>query len=535
MNQNDRNINRYFCFHLSERFGLYHVDFNDTQRTRTPKRSVAVYKNIIASRVISYKMPPVPVEHVFPQSFRFGSGSSAYQIEGAWYRDGKGESIWDRSVHVNPNNIWDRANGDVAANSYDLYKEDVQALVQSGSQFYRFSISWSRVLADGDISSLNELGLRYYDNLIDELLSNGIEPMITMYHWDLPQRLQELGGWANRYIVDYFEQYAGVLYARYADRVKTWITINEPAEFCSGGYSGNHPPHTWSPGVGEYMCGHHALLAHARAYHLYKNVYFSRYNGKVGIALNTAHMWPLNPDSPSDVAAADRAYQFSLGWFAHPLFSASGNYPNEMIDRIAYVSQREGRIRSRLPQFSDAELILLRGAADFLGLNYFISGKASDGGAQYDFSGDPSKGRDQNTNWTNDDSWPIATSGWLRSVPEGLRELLRWVREAYDNPEVIITENGWSDDGQLNDMERIDYLRSHLAAVLEANVVDGCNVTGYTYWSIIDNFEWHSGYHNRFGLFHVDFDSTNKTRTMKKSASVYRSVIETKRIPFIIE
>lgn len=321
---------------------------------------------------------PPDSELEFPVTFRFGSASSAYQIEGAWNIDGKGESIWDHLTHTRPDLIADGQNADVAANSYYQYEDDIKALLATGADYYRFSISWPRIMPDGDISSLNEAGLAYYDRLIDSLLANGIEPMITMYHWDLPQRLQDLGGWTNSYIVDYFEQYARVLYARYANRVKQWITFNEPDLFCLFGYSAEiFAPMVRAPGVGEYQCGHNVLLANARAYHIYADGgYRAQFGGTVGISLHTNMTMPMNAASASDVEAADRSMQFWLGWFAHPIFSTLGGYPQVMRTTIDANSAAEGRPLSRLPTFTAAEVEFIRGTADFLGLNYYYSDMA---------------------------------------------------------------------------------------------------------------------------------------------------------------
>lgn len=248
----------------------------------------------------------------FPSYFKFGSASASYQIEGAWKRDGKSPNIWDEFTHNFPDKIQNGDNGDDAANSYDFYKRDVQMLKEAGMDFYRFSISWSRVLPNGDTSLLNELGLQYYDNLINELLLNNIEPMITIYHWDLPQALQELGGMTNPIIVDYFEAYADVLFKRYADRVQVWTTFNEPIIICDNGYgSGVFAPGIHSPGVGVYLCTHHLLLANARIYDLYQRKYKTvRPDGKVGIVLNCGYSWPQDASIAAHREAADRHLQF---------------------------------------------------------------------------------------------------------------------------------------------------------------------------------------------------------------------------------
>ena len=218
-------------------------------------------------------------------------------------------------THRYPEKILDRTNGDVSANSYEFYKEDVQMLKQASMQFYRFSIAWSRIMANGDTSTLNEPGLQYYDNLINELLANGIEPMVTMYHWDLPQGLQDLGGMTNPIIIDYFEAYAATLFERYGDRVKIWTTFNEPKLVCENGYAtGERAPLVNLPGIGGYLCAHHALLAHARIYDLYQKKY-KREGGKVGIVINCVFQWPKDKNNPEHVRAAERTMQFNVNVF----------------------------------------------------------------------------------------------------------------------------------------------------------------------------------------------------------------------------
>ncbi|XP_037028879.1 myrosinase 1-like [Bradysia coprophila] len=474
--------------------------------------------------------PPTPQQ--FPTTFKFGSASSAYQIEGAYNVDGKGENVWDVMTRDYPERILDGSNGNDAANSYEFYEEDVKALVEAKMQFYRFSISWSRILPTGDISSANELGLQYYDNLINALIKNKIEPMITMYHWDMPEKLQQLGGMPNPIIVDYFEQYAKLLFERYADRVKLWNTFNEPIIFCEYGH-GNlvHAPLVNSPGIGDYLCGHHVLLANARVYRMYHNFYNADKTGKIGIVLNSPYTWPLDASNEADVAAADQSMQFWLGWFAHPIFSSTGGYPPVMTNVVNNNSIAESRTWSRLPEFTADEIVYVKGTSDFLGLNYYTSHYATPATDASTRWPNPSYYKDVNSILSQNQTWPVAKSSWLRSAPDGLRALLNWIKNQYSNPEVFITENGWSDSGELEDEGRIEYLRGHLQAVLDAVLRDRCNVVGHTTWSIIDNFEWTAGYTERFGLFHIDFTSPNKTRTAKSSVAFLRSIIQTRMMP----
>lgn len=228
-------------------------------------------------------------------------------------------------------------------------------------QFYRFSISWSRVMPAGDKSNLNEPGLQYYDNLINELLANGIEPMVTMFHWDLPQPIQELGGMTNPEIVYYFTYYAEVLFARYGDRVKVWTTFNEPMIICENGYGiPDRAPYVYAPGVGNYLCGYHILLANAHVYDLYQRS-FKREDGKVGIVMNTEYSWPKDPTNPADVEAAERAMEFYLGQYAHPIYSEEGGWPAVMVETIGQRSTAEGRAWSRLPVMTDEIKQLIKG------------------------------------------------------------------------------------------------------------------------------------------------------------------------------
>lgn len=271
--------------------------------------AVGITLGIVLSAKSEDESTTPPVEKIsfkFPDTFKFGLATSAYQIEGGWNADGKGESVWDRLVHDHPDAIADGSNGDDAAKSYELYKDDVKILKGIGAQFYRFSIAWTRIMPNGDLSSRNQAGIDYYHKLIDELIANGIEPMVTMYHWDMPQYIEDLGGFANPMIIDYFEQYARVLFAEYGSKVKRWITFNEPAVYCTQ----FNVLKTY--GVGDFLCGHNTILAHAKVYHLYKDEFFAAQQGQVGITLNVHHAFPEDPNNPAHIEAAERYLQFNV-------------------------------------------------------------------------------------------------------------------------------------------------------------------------------------------------------------------------------
>lgn len=347
--------------------------------------------------------------------------------------------------------------------------------------------------------------------------------MVTVYHWDLPQYLQDIGGWTNPLIVDYFLHYIDVLYEKFGDRVDRWITFNEPWVFCKYGYGdGTHAPLVKQPGHGEYLCGHHVLLSHAKAYHLYKRNYAERFKGQVGICLYGSYHYPLN--DKVNASLADQATEHMVGWFANAIFSKDGDYPQVMKDNIEKNSK--GRPITRFKKFTEEEIAELKGSADFLALNYYTSRLVAPKETypeEQDWESDA--GIDQSV----DPKWPKGKSGFLYSVPSGLHDLLVWIKDRYNNPTVIITENGWSDDGELEDDGRIKYIGDHLKAIRDA-IKDGCNVIGYTVWSIIDNFEWLAGYTEAFGIYKVDFNSATKERIPKKSVGWLRNVISSRKI-----
>lgn len=308
-----------------------------------------------------------------------------------------------------------------------------------------------------------------------------------MLHYDLPQWIQDQGGFLNPYFVTYFDLYAYTLFKEFGSRAKIWITFNEPYESCVEGYSyGSSPPLINLRGTGEYMCAHNVLLAHAAAYETYRKHFKQDQRGIIGITLDSRFYFRKNPQDPS--AIIDRFMNFELGWFAHPIYSKEGGYPKVMIDEINERSKKEGRPWSRLPHMTNIVKNFIRGKADFLGFNYYSSRLAELDMTSYDPSSEPGIYQDSRAKTSIDPSWKRAKSSWLYSVPQGLHDALVWIKDQYNNIPVMITENGWSDDGQLNDDERIEYFKEHLIAVAKAINVEKCNVIGYTAWSIIGEF-----------------------------------------------
>ncbi|XP_045455416.1 myrosinase 1-like [Melitaea cinxia] len=470
----------------------------------------------------------------FPEGFQFGASTAAYQIEGGWNEDGKGLSIWDVATHMEPSPVRDGSSGDIAADSYHLYKRDVEMMKEIGLDYYRFSVSWARILPSGFSNEINQAGINYYNNLIDEMLANGISPFVTLYHSDLPHNLQKLGGWVNPIIVDYFANYAQVVFDNFGDRVKFWITINEPKPVCYGGYGSADaaPQHNMS-GVGEYLCSKNLLLAHAKAYRLYDEYYRSKQNGFIGISIHGMWHEPAT-DSIDDQQAVIDAMQFDWGQYAHPIFSKEGDFPYELKRNVDTKSAEQGFSQSRLPKLSESEIEYIKGTADFFGLNTYTSKLAYRNASLLEMYPVPSYYDDMGAVIVRDDLWPESVSSWLQEVPWGLTKLLLEISKRYDNPPIYITENGWSTFGGLVDDDRIRYLRNHLDAVLDA-IEAGSNVKSYTYWSLMDNFEWLRGYREKFGLYEVDFTSLNRTRTPRKSAFIYREIVRTKTLDFDYE
>ena len=457
----------------------------------------------------------------FPRNFIWGVATASYQIEGAAREDGRGPSIWDTFSHT-PGAVANGDNGDVACDHYHRWQEDIQIMREIGVDSYRFSISWTRLFPNGD-TERNEAGFAFYNRLIDGLIDAGITPAVTLYHWDLPQALEDAGGWANRATVDAFEHYAHACAEAFGDRVKMWITINEPWCVSWLGYMlGVH-----APGRKELpaavAAAHHTALAHGRATRVLKAVVP---DCEVGITLNmTNYIVPVDADAEA-IKAADLLDAHINRWWIDAL--TTGSYPRVLVDEY-------GEMLASNIHAGDAEI--LKTPADFLGINYYSDsfvttarpedGPLRDGGLFPFTERADTRPPEHLLPTLTDMDWPV--------TPEGLGALVTRVHTDWPAvPALVITENGaaYGDEpdtaGEVNDERRVRYIISHLES-LEKAISSGVPVRGYYAWSLMDNFEWAFGYEKRFGLVHVDFETGR--RTIKRSALVYKGIIESDRVP----
>jgi beta-glucosidase len=457
----------------------------------------------------------------FPEGFVWGTSTSSYQIEGAHLEDGKGPSIWDTFTQI-PGKVASYENGNIAGDHYHKYKEDIALMADMGLKHYHLSISWSRVQPLGRGPS-NPKGLQFYSDLIDELLKNDITPWVNLYHWDIPTALQlETDGFLNPDIADYYADYAELCFKNFGDRIKYWMTFNEPWVFSILGYGHG----IFAPGRKSdrepYIVGHNMLRAHGKAVDIYRKKYQPAQKGKIGIINNCDWREPYT-DSEEDKSAAQRSLEFFLGWFADPIYL--GDYPESM----------KRNVGDRLPHFTEEDIRLIKGSNDFFGINHYSTALAE--------HADPSKKHEVNV-YDNgaifedervilhaDPSWKKTDMGW-NIVPDGLRKLLHWIDGRYGHPEIYITENGVAVpdkvvNGQVDDQARIDFLKGYISAAHRA-IEEGVDLKGYFVWSFMDNFEWALGYAKRFGLHYVDFE-TGK-RIPKKSAGWFMKVIESNGI-----
>jgi beta-glucosidase len=444
-------------------------------------------------------------EKGFPAGFLWGAATAAYQVEGAVQEDGRGESIWDRFC-ATPGAVRGGDTGAVACDHYYRWKDDVENMRDLGLGAYRFSVSWPRLFPRGH-GRLNRRGLDFYETLVDALLSARVRPVLTLYHWDLPQALQDAGGWTNRDTASWFADYAECLYTHLGDRVKTWVTINEPqcAAFL-GHAEGVHAPGVRDLGT-AVQAAHLLLHAHALAVAACRQVCPA--DCRIGIALDLHTTYPFT-DGMSDVEAAHLADGQSNRWYLDPVLK--GTYPADVLAVYA----RHG-LAPRIE--ADDLASFAANPVDFLGVNYYFPDRvyASDAGGPLGFE------RGQRAQVTRTEM------GW-EVFPEGLSELLIRLKNEYGDPVLMITENGAAfpdarvEKGQVQDDDRIEYLASHLSEARRA-ISHGVKLQGYFVWSLMDNFEWAMGYSRRFGITHVDYRT--QVRTWKKSASWYQAVIAT--------
>jgi beta-glucosidase len=443
----------------------------------------------------------------FPQAFIWGASTSAYQIEGAWDEDGKGESIWDRYTHT-PGNVLDGSTGNVACDHYHRWQEDIALMKGIGLQAYRFSVAWTRILPHGR-GELNQAGLDYYSRLVDGLLEAGIMPFVALYHWDLPQALQDQGGWPVRETALAFSEYVNVVSRRLGDRVKNWVTHNEPT--CSSliGYQqGRHAPGLSDWGL-ALAASHHVLLSHGLAV---QAIRANQADAEVGIVIDPIPSQPRTYH-PQDYAAYRWFDGMHNRWFLDPLFGRQ--YPADVLAE----HQQRGHLPPGSPAFiHEGDEDSIATPTDFIGLNYYRR-QVIDSQSR-DTAGFPQPVADPDQGYTE--------MGW-EVYSQGLYELIMNIYTEYRPPKIYVSENGasYSDgptpDGRIRDERRIQYLKDHIAAVHRA-VQNQAPVAGYFVWSLLDNFEWSLGYTQRFGIIYVDYD--NQLRLPKDSAVWYSGLIE---------
>jgi beta-glucosidase len=440
----------------------------------------------------------------FPAGFAWGAATAAAQIEGAWNEDGRGPSIWDHFPTL-PGNTADGATPHVACDHYHRFREDVALMRQMGLKHYRFSVSWSRICPQGD-AVINPHGLDFYSDLVDCLLENGIEPWVTLFHWDLPLALEQKGGWTNRGVVEAFTHYARALVGRLGDRVKHWFTINEYICFIELGYQhGAHAPFRKESPKLVNAAWHHGLLVHGEGVRIIREL--ARSDAQVGLAANVQVIAPAI-ENEANIAAGQFHFDELNGRQLQPILK--GCYPPGFLEAQG----------TDAPEIQAGDLALIGQKIDFLGINLYGAG----------FHRCGPDGRSQHLPFI---PGTFPTDQLNALSPQALFWTMHFVDALYGKQTYVISENGCSYDmapdakGEIIDLGRIQYIRSYLQDLHRA-IATGRDVKGYFYWSLMDNFEWAFGYAPRFGLIHVDF--TTQKRTPKYSADYYRQVSETNRV-----
>ena len=456
----------------------------DVASTRAPARSPSPTRS---------SEPALSVEARFPEDFAWGAATSAYQIEGAATEGGRGPSIWDTFART-PGAIRDGSTGDVAADHYHRYEEDLDLMSELGLRSYRFSISWPRIQPEGS-GAPNQQGIDFYRRLVDGLNERAITPVATLFHWDLPQALQDAGGWESRDVALRFAEYADVVFRALGDAVPTWLTLNEPKTVVEVGYIfGGHAPGKRDPAA-AYVAAHHMLLAHGLAVQAKR----AAGGGRIGPALNLAPVYPVDEARETRRAATLRD-GFENRLYLDPILL--GSYPEDVLEEVDLVSPMPSRIQP-------GDLATISEPIDVLGVQYYTP-------ITVDRFGDRVF------------TLPTSQALWQEIHPEGLYDILVRVREDYGDVPVVITENGIpvvaepDEEDRIEDAARIAFLHDHLSAAHRA-ISEGVRLEGYHLWSLLDNFEWAEGYTQRWGIVHVDFET--QRRTPKDSAHWYRDVV----------
>ncbi|KAK7362436.1 hypothetical protein VNO77_04548 [Canavalia gladiata] len=471
----------------------------------------------------------------FPKGFVFGTASSAFQFEGAVKEDGRGPSVWDTFSH-SFGKVTDFSNADVAVDQYHRFEEDIQLMKDLGTDAYRFSISWTRIFPNGT-GAINQAGIDHYNKLINALLAKGIEPYVTLYHWDLPQALHDkYKGWLSNEIIKDFATYAETCFEKFGDRVKHWITFNEPHTFTIQGYDvGLQAPGRCSillhlfckegdSSTEPYIVAHNVLRTHGAVADIYRKKYKKTQGGSLGIAFDVIWYEP-EKNTKEDIDAAQRAQDFQLGWFLDPLMF--GDYPRSM----------KSRVGSRLPNFTQSEAALIKGSLDFVGINHYTTFYARNNSTNIIVRALHDVTADSGTVTLPFNGTKViaerANSIWLYIVPQSMRTLMNYIKLKYGNPPVFITENGMDDPNSpfislkdaLKDEKRIRYYSGYLSNLSASIRDDGCNVKGYFAWSLLDNWEWVAGYSSRFGLYFVDYKD-NLKRYPKQSVQWFKNFLK---------
>ena len=439
---------------------------------------------------------------LFPKNFLWGAATASYQIEGAFKSDGKGESIWDRFTHTE-GKIKNNENGDIAVDHYNRYKEDVKLMSDIKMSAYRFSLAWTRILPEGK-GTINQKGIDFYSRLIDELLENNIKPLSTLYHWDLPQKIQDNGGWSNRDTSNLFAEYASIVAKNYGDRVNLISTFNEPAVFTIHGLVDGY----MAPGYADMehfsAAVHHVNLGHGLGLKAMRSI---NNNLELGCVLNLSPCIPCS-DEPADIEGTKLYDMYWNRIFLDPMYK--GIYPNNFLTNVE-------------PYLKDGDLNTISQKNDYIGLNHYQHTRVKSD-PDYLLKARGAYGNEKPFNMENVE---LTLMNW-EIVPEAYYNQIMELKNKYDNPVIYLTENGCAypdiiEDGKINDFKRIEFYKKYLSAV-KKSIDDGADVRGYMTWTLMDNFEWALGFEKRFGLIHVDFETLK--RTPKESYYFYENLIK---------